>query len=114
MNDFLQLVGMLILFAMVLSGAYFTTKWLSRLQYHQNKGKNMQIIETLRISPNKVIQLIKIGERYMAVGVSKDHMQLIGEISKDEVKDIMENQENAVGASFKEQFHQLLNRGNKD
>ena len=70
-NIFLTTVTLIVLCVIVIGGAYFTARWLGQLQYQQNKTKNMQIIETMRITPNKMIQLIRIGNEYYAISITK-------------------------------------------
>ncbi|MFP4697260.1 MAG: FliO/MopB family protein [Eubacteriales bacterium] len=111
--DFFQLIGMLILFFIILFGAYFTTKWISRLQFQQNKGKNMQVIEVLRLTPNKMLQIVKINNRFFVISISKEHINLITELNKEEVKD-NRNIQDSDKISFKEQLNQILNRGKKE
>jgi flagellar protein FliO/FliZ len=111
--NFWQLLSVLFLFIIVLVGAFFVTKWLSHLQYQQTKGKNMQLIETLRIGPNKMVQLIKVGDRYFVIGLSKEHIQVISEVDQEQIKD-QRDQNKQINVNFKEQFNQILNRGKKD
>lgn len=102
-----QIFTLLILFVIVLIGAYFSTRWISNLQYQQNKGKNMQIIETLRITQTKAIQIIRIGTRYFVISVSKENINLITEIQKEDIKDYIDKQTNV---NFTEQFRKILNK----
>ena len=44
-------------------------------------------METTRISNNKYIQLVRIGESYVAIAVCKDTVTLLGEIPKEQLKE---------------------------
>ena len=43
------------------------------------------MIEAFRISNTKFIQIIRIGEKYLVISVCKDSINLLTELSKDEV-----------------------------
>ncbi|TCT16436.1 flagellar biogenesis protein FliO [Natranaerovirga pectinivora] len=114
MENFWYLILLLILFIMILGGAYFTTKFLSKIQYQQNKHKNMQIIEGLRLGNNKAIYLIKIGERYFAVSTAKEQVSLIAEFNDGEIKNYKElMNEKSVNISFKESLEKVIKSGKK-
>ncbi len=43
-----------------------------------------QVIETVRLGNNKYAQLIKCGDKYFLVGIGKDEVTAIGELSEDD------------------------------
>jgi len=72
-----QLVSVLLVFVLVLGLTYFATKWVARLSADKLKCSNISVIETYRITQNKFIQIIKIGENYLAISVTKDNVSLL-------------------------------------
>lgn len=84
-NSFLQFLTVLILFVVVLVITYMTTRWISNYQKGKNQGANIEVIETTRIAPNKVVQIIRIGEKYIAVASGKDEVTMLTEIPKEEL-----------------------------
>lgn len=88
-QSFFQLIIVLICFVVVLVLAYYTTRWLANYQKGRSFNKNLKIIETLKLSPDKYVQIIACGkEKYLIVGLSKNEVTLLGELSEDELIDL--------------------------
>ena len=51
----------------------------------QNEGKNIQVIETAKISPNQYAQILKIGDRYVAVAVSKENVTVLTTLEESQL-----------------------------
>ena len=71
-DSYLQFVFILILFVVILALSAFATKWMAGYQKEKGLSGNIEVIETSRISPNKYIQIVRIGDKYMAIAVGKD------------------------------------------
>lgn len=52
-----------------------------------NKRSNIQVIEVFRLSNNKLVEIIKIGNRYYALAVCKDNITVLSELDESEVKE---------------------------
>ena len=97
---FVQLVTLVLIFALVLGLTYFVTRFVGNYQKNKLTGTNISVIETIRISSSKYIQLIKIGSRYFAIAVCKDTVTLIGEIEQDDLI-LTDNTTQVQSESFK-------------
>ena len=86
MDSFLQFMTVLIIFVIVLGITYFTTKWIAGYQKSQMTNSNVHVIETSKLSGSKYVQILKIGEKYIAVAVCKDSVTVLTEIPSDQVK----------------------------
>lgn len=82
---FVQLITLVLIFALVLGLTYFVTRFVGNYQKNKLTGTNISVIETIRISSSKYIQLIQIGSRYFAIAVCKDTVTLIGEIEQNDL-----------------------------
>ena len=115
MGDFklyLQFFGILILFFIVLYGAYLASKFAARFQNGRLIGRNMTIIEAISVGPQKTLQLVRVGKTYMVVGVSKDNISFLHEVSEDELVLAQEQSSISFGhilkrASVKDTRHQF-------
>ena len=96
-----ELLGLIIIFVIVLVVCYFTTKFVAGRQLVQKKIGNFEIIETFAISQNKYLQLIRMGNKYVVISVSKDSVSFITELEENEVCEIPKNAY-ISGKSFKE------------
>ena len=85
-DSYLQFISILIIFIAVLGATYYVTKWIANYQKGTESGKNIDIIETCRISTSKYVQIVRIGNRYVAIGVSKDDITNLGDVSPDELE----------------------------
>lgn len=98
-DSFLDLITVLLIFVFVIAITLFTTKYVANYQKVQNAGKNIEVLETYRISQSKYIQIVKIGAKYVAIAVSKDTVTLLTAL---EETDISINDMVNEGRSFKD------------
>lgn len=80
-----QFLTLLLIFAFVLAVTYYTTRFVANYQKGKMSQANMSVIEGLRISPDKFLELVKIGERYYVISVCKSSISLICEVPKEEL-----------------------------
>ncbi|MDD6208159.1 MAG: flagellar biosynthetic protein FliO [Clostridiales bacterium] len=80
-----QLLGMLVVFLLILVAAYYTTRIVGKNQSGFNGNRNLKVLETCRVSPNIVIQIIKAGDKYLLIGVSKERVTFLTELSEKEL-----------------------------
>ena len=71
-QSFFQLIGVLLIFVFVLAITYYVTKWIAGYQKQHNFQKNMRVVETMKLTTNKYIQIIEVGETYLVIGIGKD------------------------------------------
>jgi flagellar protein FliO/FliZ len=83
LDGILQAITVLIIFIAVLAATTVVTKWIAGYQKAQWRQENLEVIETLRLSQNKYIQIIRVGNLYMAVGICKDTMTMLGVVEQD-------------------------------
>ncbi len=105
-NGIVQLITVAVLFIIVLVMTYFTTRFIGNYQKGHLSCTNIQIIDTMRLSQNKLIQIVRTGDKYFAIAVCKDTVTLLGEINGD---DIVTEQKEVTG----EKFENILNRFRK-
>lgn len=83
-----QLICVVLLFLFVLFLAYAAARITGSFQSNvMNKRSNIQVIEVFRLSNNKVIEIVKIGNRYLALAVCKDTVTVLTELDESEIKE---------------------------
>ena len=82
-DSFVQFVTVLLLFLVVLVITYGVTRWISGIQKTQMVGRNMEIVDTMRISSSKYLQIVRAGDKYLVMAVCKDTVTMLAEISKE-------------------------------
>ena len=85
-GSYAQLITVLIVFVLVLGVTAWATRWMAEYQKAQNVNANIEIIETVRITANKYIQLVRVGQKYMAIAVCKDTVTMLGEVPYEQLK----------------------------
>jgi flagellar protein FliO/FliZ len=92
-----QLIVVVFCFILVLVLTYYSTRWMAGYQKKQGISKNLQVAETLKISTNKYIQLIQVGEdRYFLIASGKDEVTFLGEVSAQDLKERPEVREEDI------------------
>ncbi len=87
LESFLQLCFVLFIFVAVLVMTRYATKWIAGYQKMQMSGRNLEVVETLRLSSNKYLAVVRAGDdRFFVIGVGKDEITSIGELTADEVR----------------------------
>lgn len=108
-ESFFQLIGVLLIFLFVLAITYFTTKWIAGYQKGVMSNKNIRVIETFRVNNNKFIQIIQVGEKYLAISVCKDTISVLTELTEEQLVWLPpEGEKSAAGTpNFQEIFEKL-------
>ncbi len=84
-NSVAQFFTVLILFVAVLVLTAFVSRWIAKYQKLQETGTNIEVVETTRISASKYIQIVRVGEHYVAYAVCKDTITKLADISEEEL-----------------------------
>ena len=86
-DDVVQFITVIIIFIIVLALTYLTSRFVGGYQKNRYSGRNIQVLEAMTISTNKVLQIVQAGDRCFAIVVCKDTVTLLGEIDKSSLKD---------------------------
>lgn len=103
MSNVLQLLAVVIVFVIVLAGTYFVTRWIAKSGMIQSQSKNIRVIETFKITTGKYIQIVQLGTRYYAIGVTKEHITFLTPLEEEQL-DFAPELKMGQKTSFKEIF----------
>ena len=106
-SSYAQFIAVLVIFVLVLGVTALTTKWISGYQKQQNANGNIEVIETSRLTNNKYLQIIRVGETYMVIAVCKDTVTMLGDIPPEQLR-IPEMVNSGLG--FKELFDKAVRK----
>ena len=106
LSNTIQLIVILIIFILVLIATYFTTKWIGKSGTIQANSPNIRVKETFKIAPNRYIQIIELGDKYYAIGVSKDNITFLTELSEEQL-DLTPVEAHSGSGSFKDFFEKI-------
>ena len=90
-----QFLTVVIIFIFVLAATYVTTKWISNYQRERSVNNNFEIIEISKLTANKYIEIVRCGDKYLAIAVCKDTVTLLCELSKEQI-DLNENKKSQI------------------
>ena len=82
-NAVFQFITVTLIFVLVLALTYFTTRWIGSYQKKQMSYGAVKIIESYRLSSNKILNIVKAGNKCFLIAVCKDTVTLIGEVDEE-------------------------------
>lgn len=84
-DSYVQFITVLLLFVFVLAVTALVTRWIGGYQKGRSAGMNMELLEAIRLSNNKYIQLVRVGRKYLALAVCKDTVTMLSEIPEEDL-----------------------------
>ena len=87
-NSIAQFVTVLLIFLFVLVITYFTTRYIASIEKERMVTGNMELLDALRISNNKYLQIVKVGSKYLCLAVCKDTVTMLVELEQEDIKEI--------------------------
>lgn len=111
-SGIVQLLTVAVLFIFVLVLTYFTTRFVGNYQKGQLTGDNIQVVDTMRLSQNKLIQIVRVGEKYFSIAVCKDTVTLLGEVDGSEI--VMKTQNTGSIDKFENIFNHFRKKEQKN
>ncbi|MCF0129029.1 MAG: flagellar biosynthetic protein FliO [Pseudobutyrivibrio sp.] len=115
-ESFFQLLIILFIFVGVLAVTFYTTKWIAGYQKSHTFNRNLEVIETLKITPNKYIQIVRTGkDTYQVIAIGKDEIVSLGTLSEEQLFETTDLQErsSAPGVDFKNILDKVLKNNPK-
>ena len=85
-ESFVQLITLVIIFALVLAMTYFATRFVGNYKKEKMAGSNISVLETFRLSNSKYIQIIKMGSKFLAIAICKDSVTVLCELQEGDLE----------------------------
>lgn len=82
---FFKTIYYILMFALILAAAYYVTKFLAKKGIAQNKSRNMKVIESMPLGPDKRLNLVKVGSQYFLIGSTVRNMFMISEVDPEKL-----------------------------
>ena len=77
-------------------------------------GKNMKVIETMRLTPTQFVQIVKVGKQYLAIAVSKEQVTLLAKLEEDELTDTEDETYETDFSKVFDRFKRSFVKGSED
>ena len=101
-----QLITVILIFAFVLFITVFATKYVGSYQKMQGINRNLEVIETIRVTNNKYLQIVRAANKYIVIGIGKDEIAMLTEIDEDELLRVSSEK----GGNMKETFSEIISK----
>ena len=75
-----QFFYILLVFAAVILLFLIFARWFASARY-AGRGKNLRVIESRGVAPQSSVQILQAGERTFLIGVTKDSISILAEIT---------------------------------
>ena len=111
-DSFVQLLTVFLMFFAVLALTYFTTRFVGGYAKTKSLGRNFEVIESMKITNGKYLQIVRVGEKYICIGIGKDNVSFVCELSSDELVINNKSQDN-IASSFKDLMDKARERISK-
>lgn len=93
MDDLINIIGVIIIFASILFLAYVTTKYFASRAGKITNGKYMHIVETLFLGKDKYLHLVKVGNEFILVSSSPKGIELLEKVTIENYEESMEKEQ---------------------
>lgn len=74
-----MLVSVLLVVALGIGALYVSRKFLPKITGFA--GKQMSILETVHLGPRKAVHLLKIGDQYLLIGSTAEHITKLADVT---------------------------------
>ena len=102
-----QFFFVIIAFVIVIILAYYSTRWIASAKMSR-KGGNLNLIESMSMGQQGSLQIVKVGSRYLLIGVTKDNISLVSEINEGDIDKEIRPQ--ILNTSFEKYFNGIFNK----
>ena len=77
----------LLLVVFVAALAFWSTKLLASARGGKLRGsrRNLEIIESVGVGAQTMVQIVRAGAKYLVIGVSKERITFLAELGKDDI-----------------------------
>ena len=101
LDSVFDLLTVVFIVVFVLALTYFSTRYIANYQRGKSVGRNIEVLESYRVTSNKYLQIVRTGKKYLVIGVGKDEIHVLAELSEEEFTLPSEKEETSM-LSFKE------------
>ena len=97
----LMVIAVLVMFVAILYLAYVTTKFIGKRYIVKGKQfKNLTVIETVAIGPDRQLMIVKTAGKCLILGATPQNISLITELSEDMLNNEIPEEEAVETMSF--------------
>ena len=80
-----QILYFILTFAAVIALTIVFTKWIAGSKYRRASAGNLQVVESIAVGQQVYLQLVRVGSKYVIIGVTRSAVSFVCEINEDDV-----------------------------
>jgi len=81
-------INMMFVTVLVILLCYFGLRLLGRVKGRGSAGGNLQLVESILVGSQNMVQLVRAGDKYLVIGVSKERVTLLAELDEEKIKEM--------------------------
>ena len=106
-ENFLTLLGALLLVMLVIFLSYYATKYLAKGASKINGATHMKVMDRIVLGQDRALLIVRIGASYYLIGSSDQSISLLKELNPDELSFLQEGETQEL-PGFKQSFRTVL------
>jgi len=106
-----QLIWYLIVFLLVIGVAFYITRFIGQSTLRYTRSTNLQVIDYIILGRDKGLYIVKVGDKFLLIGVSNSNITYLTEINKEDIKTLSNDKDFVTNLNISiERLKQLKNR----
>jgi flagellar protein FliO/FliZ len=81
-----QFLYILLLVVLVSVLAYYSTRWIASARFGRLGKRNLEIVESIGVGAQAFVQLIRVGKKYVLVGITRTQVSPLYELSEEDIE----------------------------
>ena len=107
-----QVFVFVVTFVAVIILAIVATKFIANTKFKTFSNRNIKVIESVAIGQQSALTLVKLGEKHLLLGVTKERITHLCDVDQDDL--ILQEQEPyGVNMPFKKYLDKYLHKNNE-
>lgn len=104
-----QFISIILAFLFILLLAYYATRLIANNKYQKSRTSNIKLIDGMGIGYQSAVQIIKVGNKYILIGVTKESISFLSEIPEDSI-DLNDKDRTVYNVPFEKYLKKFLEK----
>lgn len=95
-------------FILILVATYYASKFIGSMGNQLQRNSNIKVLEVFRLNQTKYIYIVKLADKIVALGVTKDHIEYLTELKEENMNLTIPEEKQTIS------FRELLQKNIKE
>jgi flagellar protein FliO/FliZ len=78
----------LVVLGFIIGLCYFVLRMMGRVKGRGGTAGNLHLMESILVGSQNMVQLVRAGDKYLVIGVTKERITLLAELTEAQIKEI--------------------------